>query len=50
MNDLPLEEFLDMVDEDKATYLRDRMMPIVEPTSYKFTTLPPRNRVAASLP
>ena len=29
MDNLLLEEFLDMLDEDKATYLRDRMMSIV---------------------
>ena len=29
MDDILLEEFLDMLDKDKATYLRDRMMSIV---------------------
>ena len=32
MDDLLLEEFLDMLDEDKTAYLQDRMMSIVEPT------------------
>jgi len=32
MDDLLLEEFLDMLDEDKATYLCVSMMTITEPT------------------
>ena len=31
MDNLLLEEFLDMLDEDKAIYMQDRMMSIVEP-------------------
>ena len=32
MDNLLLEEFLDMLDEDTATYLQDRVIYIVEPT------------------